>query len=74
MEQFQCRRLINGVRCENHMTRENLGDAFDFPDCESCHERSKREDSEYGAKCDFGIIKSEIRCSEHDSNAVREVQ
>lgn len=37
-------------------------------------ERSKREDSENGAKCDFGLLKSEMRCSEHDSNAVREVR
>lgn len=29
---------------------------------------SKREDSEYGAKCDFGILKSEMRCSEHSGD------
>jgi len=31
-------------------------------------ERSKREDSEYGGKCDFGLWKSEMRCSEHSGN------
>jgi hypothetical protein len=35
-------------------------------------ERSKREDSEYGAKCDFGILKSEMRCSEHCGDTVRD--
>lgn len=37
-------------------------------------ERSKREDSEDGAKCDSGTLKSEMRCSEHDGNIVTKVQ
>jgi hypothetical protein len=37
-------------------------------------ERSKREDSEWGAKCDFGLLKSEMRCSEHCGNTMKEVQ
>lgn len=44
------------------------------------HERSKREDSWIKNACidklfdDNGNLISEMRCSEHDSNAVREVQ
>jgi hypothetical protein len=53
MEQFQCRYLINGKRCENLMYRKNIGDAFDFPECESCHEgwiafqEEQRKDPKY---------------------------
>jgi hypothetical protein len=36
MIEYQCRRLINGIRCQNKMLRENLGDAFDYPDCDKC--------------------------------------
>jgi hypothetical protein len=62
--------------CENTITY--LADELrTWPLCSVHRERSKREDSptEYGAKCKFGLItEREMRCSEHDGNAVREVQ
>jgi hypothetical protein len=34
-EKFQCRRFINGIRCQNEILRQNIGDCFDYPDCQS---------------------------------------
>lgn len=38
VEKFQCRNLINESRCKNTMLRQNIGDAFDYPHCESCQQ------------------------------------
>lgn len=39
LEQFQCRKVINNIRCQNQIYRKGLGDAFDYPHCDFCEAR-----------------------------------